>query len=65
MCVRVLPSICMCVRLLVQVIGKGGENINRLTAETGCKIHLTPKDTQAQDRYENVFDSERSATNCV
>jgi len=55
----------MCVRLLVQVIGKGGENINRLTAETGCKIQLTPKDKQAQGRYENVFDSESSATNCV
>jgi hypothetical protein len=30
-----------------QVIGKGGENINKMEAESGCKIQLTPKEKQA------------------
>ena len=47
-------SLSRCVCSLVQVIGKGGENINKLTAETGCKIQLTPKDKQAQGRFESA-----------
>ena len=30
-----------------QVIGKGGENINKMVADSGAKIQLTPKEKQA------------------
>jgi polyribonucleotide nucleotidyltransferase len=40
---------------LSQVIGKGGENINKLTAESGCKIQLTQKDKHSLGRYQSCI----------
>lgn len=41
-------------KTFVSVIGKGGEQITRLQAETGCKVQIAPGNAGYVDKCEDI-----------